>query len=482
MLALRPDLVSPELRDELLLELVDPAPSLPWRAASKLLAAEFPSLDSVFRSIDPVPLFSNGLSQAHAAVTADGQSVLVKFLLPGVRDRARRDARRALAFARLMPSERTLIAQLTLLVDRDLDLVQERENLSKLAVACDNNPLIRIPRIFPELSTPRVLTRENLGGAPLTEVLSPARRPFFKIEGQEVDARAVAARLIEGATRQILAQRFYCADVSPANVLVLPGNTFTFAGFNHCEAVDPENSLTYTHFLNDVFTTELPRMARSFEELLIATDSSRGESLREDFVRESHEWLRSAPPAYRIRSAADFSSPLSNWLVAVLRVARRNRFEIPHEVLAVFRTLIGVETIAIRLDPAVHLQSTGQEIFKDIVLDNVFDRIEPAKIRAALVNTLTALNNAPEYLNRFLIDSAQGRLGLGLSATEHPHFAASRDRRHKLLAASIAAVGVAWLMGEPGLPSVGTIPGTRLLGAILAALYLYIVVLWRRLG
>jgi ubiquinone biosynthesis protein len=482
LLALRPDLLPPEFRDQLLLELADPSPSLPWSDVRTLLAAEISGIDSVFSSINPVPDSYNGLTQIHPAVTTDGQSVLIKFLLPGVLVRARRSGRRARALARLIPRERPLIEELTLLVERELDLTAELENIVHLAAESDSeaNPCMRVPRVYPELSTARVLTRENLGGVPLIAVLSPARRLGAKSE--DFDPHTLAVRLIDGTSRQILARHFYCTDLHPRNLLLLPGNVFSFTNFNHCAAVDRENSLVYTRFLNGVFSTELPRMARLFEELLIATDSSRIETMREDFIREGQEWLRSVPPVRRTRNAADFSSPLSNFLLADLRVARRNGFEVPREMLSVLRTLVDVETIAIRLDPAVHLQSTGQEILKDILLDDLFRRIEPVKVRSALVNMLTAWNALPENLNQVLTESAQGRLDVGLNATEHPHSAATRDRRYKLLAAAIAAVGVAWLIGEPGLPSLGSVPASRPLAVMLSLLYLYMIALWRRLG
>jgi ubiquinone biosynthesis protein len=381
-----------------------------------------------------------------------------------------------------MPSERLLIDDLALRVDREFDLTAERENIRRLAAASENNPCMRVPRVYPELSTANVLTMENLGGLPFAAVLSPGGLPASTREAVGFDAQVLALRLIEGTARQILERHFYCADLHPLNLWVLPGNAFSFVSFSHCEAVDTGNSLVYTRFLNGVFTTELPRMARSFEELLGRTDSSRGDAMREDFIRESHECLRSAPPAHRTRRAADFSSPLSNWLAAILRVARRNGFEVPHEMLSAMRALMAAETVAMRLDPTVHLQSAGQEVLKDIVLDDVFSRVEPVKIRSALVNMLAALNNAPEYLNQILTDSAQGRLGLSLTTTEHPHSAAARDRRYRLVAAAIAAVGVAWLMGEPGLPTLGSIPASRLLAIVLSILYLRIIVLWRRLG
>jgi ubiquinone biosynthesis protein len=477
LLALRADLVPPEFREELLLESSDVSQSWPWSDVRAFLSAELGGIDTVFRSIDPLPAFFNGISQAHAAVTSGGQSVLIKFVLPDAPGLVRRDGRRARAFARLAPSARPLVEELIVLADREVDLIRERENIGKLAATTEINDCLCVPRVFPELCTARVLTRENLGGLPLTAVLSPARRAALKMEGSDFYAPALAAGLVGGAARQALERHFYCSDVRPANLLLLPGNRFSFVHFNHCETVDRENALRYTRFLNDVFSVELPRMARGFEELLTATNSSASVKMREEFIRESHEWLRSAPPAHRIRSAADFSSPLSKWLAAILSAARRNGFEIPFEMLTVFRTLMSVESVAMRLDPSVHLQSAGAETLKDIVLNDVFDRIEPVKIRGAMVNLLSALNNAPQYLHQILTDSAQGRLGVGLNATEHPHSAATRDRRYRLIAVALAAVGVAWLMGEPGLP----VPASRALIGVLAALYLFMIVLWRRL-
>jgi len=481
ILALRPDLVPLEFREELLVELAEVPQSLSWGEVRAFLESELKDIDSVFRSIDPVPLFCSGLAQIHPAVTAAGQNVLIKLLPPKVRQRARKDRRRALALGRLLRLERESVDELMLWLDRELDLSAERANIAKLASVSGENPLTQVPRVYPELSSANVLTIGNLGGIPLMAILSPARHGKFKWEGFGYDPHALAAHLIEATMRSILEQHFYCADVYPLNLFLLPGNRVSFINFNHCETLDAGASLLYARFLNDVFSTELPRMALTFEDLLAPTDYSRSEAMREDFIGESHQWLRSAPASNRTRSAVDFSSPLSNWLMAIVRVARRNRFEIPAEMLSVFRTLVSAETIAIRLDATVHLQTTGQEILKDIVLEDVFGRLEPLKIRSSVVNLLAALNSAPEYLNQILTDAAQGKLGLNLSVTEHPHAAATRDRRFKLLAAAIAAVGVAWMIGEPGLPRLGPIPAWRILAAVLLVLYLCMIALWRRL-
>lgn len=200
-----------------------------------------------------------------------------------------------------------------------------------------------MPRVYPELSTARVLTVENLGGVPLSAVLSPARRAALRLDDSGSDPHALDASLIDATTRRILVHRFYCAGLHPLNLLLLPGDTFTFANFNWCEAVDGGNSLTYTRFLKDVFSTELPRVARAFEELLI----------RRDFLRERSPARRlhsgeSRVAAQRGRfllapfelAGGDTACGAAPWL----RGPSRNAVRIPRAH--------AVENVAMRLDPS----------------------------------------------------------------------------------------------------------------------------------
>lgn len=480
MLALCPDLVPPGFRAEFTQESPGSSP-LSAQQVRAFLASELGSVDALFREISPVPVSRPGFAQVHQAVTADGRNVLIKLLPPVMRERARRDIRSARILARVAFSRRELAGDPGIQLERELDLVAERENIRKLALLCEDDSFLRVPRVYAELCTAGVLTMENLGGIPMTAVLSAARRASLRLEGYAFDARVLADRLLRGAMRQVLERNFYCADLHPQNILLLPGNTVTFVGFGYCAALEPASGLSYTRFLLGVFSRELPRMSRAFETLLVATDSTQVEKLHDDFIHESHQWLRGAPPSRRTR-AEEYSSPLSHWLAAILQVARQNRFQIPAAMLSAFRTLIALETVAIRLDPEVHLQSAGQEVLNDIVLEDAFRRLEPMKQRSALLNLLNVLRDAPEQLDQILTELAQGRLNLSLNATEHPHSAATRNRRSRLMAAAIAAVGVAWLLGEPGVRSAGFFPASLVLAAILGFLYLCMIVLWRRLG
>jgi ubiquinone biosynthesis protein len=489
-LALRPDVIPVEYRDELLVHFEDDAHPLPWSVVRGLLERELGDVDSVFQSIDSVPVSFGALSQVHAAVTATGHNVLVRVLRPGIVELVRKDLRRLRRYARLMEwsgsrvfaSPRDMLDEFGRRIAQEIDLSREPANIRRLAETAEKDPFLAVPRVYPELSTTRVLTIENLGGVALNEVLSPGRRPELSRDGFDFDPGELARHLLEGYMRRILEQNFYCTEVDPRNLLLLPGNRFTFVSFRHCESLDPTAALLHVRFLNGVFNTEMLRLFRTLEQLLVAEEGAGIEKMRDDFVTESHQWLRTAPPSDRSRGEHDHASPLANWLVSILQAARRNRFRTPAEMLSAWRTLVTVESLAHRLDPSVHLQSIGAEVLKDISLNHTFRALEPVAQRKALVEMLEALRHAPEYLDQIISELARGRIAMNLHATEHAHTGATRDRRSRMLVAAGAAVGVAWLMGEPGLPTIATIPAARILAVVLGMLYLSVAVLWKKLG
>jgi len=128
-------------------------------------------------------------------------------------------------------------------------------------------------------------------------------------------------------------------------------------------------------------------------------------------------------------------------------VARRNGFTIRPEMLSVFRTLVAVETspCGSTCRPPPVDGSGGREGHHSR------RRVRPrrtVRIRAALVDLLASLNNAPEHLNQILTDSANGG---SASASMRPSIRTSRRHATGVTGSCPGArgVGISWLMGEP---------------------------------
>src|SRR5579863_824384 len=482
-LALRPDLIPDEFRDDLLV-MTDRWPPAPWSDVKAFLDTELKTSD--FDSFNPVPMASRSLFQVHRATTRGGSNVLVKIIRAGVRERVSRDLRRLDRLARPLAWDRSTVVavrqEFADEVNRELDLTRELANIRKLAALGGENGGFVIPEAYAELSTSNVLTIEDLGGILLSDFLSPARRLELKADEAGLDPAQLAYNLLRATLRQIFEQRFYNTDLHPSNILLLPGKGIGYAGFGLCGEMEEDAGPIHVRLLGGVFRTDLDQLFRSFGELLATEGHTAGEEMREAFIAESHRWLREAPPSRREWEANGHRSPLSNWMLAILRVLRRHTSRTPTEMLTAWRTLTIADNMANRLDSSVHLQSTGIEVLKDLELDNAFRFFEPGVQRTIMADLLTTLRGAPEQVNQILTETALGRLTVHLNTSESHLAGKTRDRRVKLIAAGIAAVGLAWLIGEPIGPVMGWIFARRVLAAVLGLLYLYIFVQWRKLG
>lgn len=177
-------------------------------------------IDTLFAHVDPSPLGTASLAQAHAARLPDGREVVVKVLHPGVEDAVAADLATLGAAA---PAWRALgrdpaelegvLAELRARVTEELDYEREAENTETFAALYADDPRVRVPRVVRERSGRRVLTLDRLSGRPVDVFVAVASR----------DARARAARtMAELFFEQTFRHRVLHADPHPGNYLFEP--------------------------------------------------------------------------------------------------------------------------------------------------------------------------------------------------------------------------------------------------------------------
>ncbi|HEY0254052.1 MAG TPA: AarF/UbiB family protein, partial [Kofleriaceae bacterium] len=193
------------------------APAIAGGVIADVIAAELgKSPQTLFASWDATPLAAASLGQVHAATLHDGTSVVVKVQYPGVADSLRADLDDAGFVRRLAGAEvgDTLdergIAVLRAAVRGELDYLAEAESQAKFAAAWAGDPVLRVPRVIPELSTTRVLTMTRAPGKAIADVI-----------GASADLRKQAALGIYKAVwGSPLVHRLLNADPNPGNFLV----------------------------------------------------------------------------------------------------------------------------------------------------------------------------------------------------------------------------------------------------------------------
>ncbi|MGA1648658.1 MAG: ABC1 kinase family protein, partial [Ilumatobacteraceae bacterium] len=155
-------------------QLQSSAPPMASQLAAEVIERELGgSPDQLFVEWDPDPIAAASIGQVHRAVVlVDGveRAVAVKVQYPGVDQAIESDLKNAdllgfllqQGFSGLDPSE--IGDEVKSRIREELDYTQESRNQAIFAEWFAGHPFIKVPRVFSDLSTARVLTTELVAG------------------------------------------------------------------------------------------------------------------------------------------------------------------------------------------------------------------------------------------------------------------------------------------------------------------------------
>jgi predicted unusual protein kinase regulating ubiquinone biosynthesis (AarF/ABC1/UbiB family) len=174
-------------------------------------------LDVAFASFDPKPLGTASLAQAHRATLPDGREVVVKVLHRGVETSVDTDL---MALKGILISSRVMrrgkeemddiFDELRDRLTEELDYLHEALNLNAYQQVYGDDPRVRIPVVYPEWSTERVLTLDRLPGQHIDT--------FLRYATPEARARA-GHTIAHFYYEQVFRHRMLHADPHPGNYL-----------------------------------------------------------------------------------------------------------------------------------------------------------------------------------------------------------------------------------------------------------------------
>ena len=275
-LSTRPDLVGDEVAADLS-ELQDRLSPFPVEAARAILAEEMgQSVESLYRSFDPVPVAAASIAQVHFAVTTEGEDVAVKILRPGVEDLFARDI--ALFYwlsrwtERLLPRLRRLrfvdsVRAFEESVSLEMDLRFEAAAAAEMAENFADDDTFSIPRIDWQRTARRVMTQQRIAGIPIDEVEA------MVAAGINVDG--VLEKAADAFFNMVFRDGFFHADMHPGNLFVAPNGTLIAVDFGITGRVDQQTRRFLGEMLLGFLTGNYRRVAEvHFEAGFVPADKS----------------------------------------------------------------------------------------------------------------------------------------------------------------------------------------------------------------
>jgi len=221
ILSTRRDLLAHHFAEELAL-LQDAVPPFDSNTAIRIIETELGApISANFASFEHTPLASASVAQVHAATLTDGSEVCVKVLRPGIDDVIRADIVLLHELARLIDRISAegrrlrlpeVVRDYDLTINNELDLEREAANTIRLRLDFAGSPLLYVPQVHVEGSTPKVLTLERIHAAPMGDVAS--------LVAAGTNMEKLAQRGVETFFTQVFENNFFHADMHPGNIFV----------------------------------------------------------------------------------------------------------------------------------------------------------------------------------------------------------------------------------------------------------------------
>ena len=394
ILSTRRDIVGDDLVAQLRL-LQDRLPAFPREEAQAQIEAEFG--EQIWEKLEKLgdPVAAASIAQVHPATwKPTGEKVAIKVLRPGVRTQFRKDIGAFFFIAglieRLIPTTRRLrptavVSHCESVVLTELDLRLEAAAASEFRQNTAPDPRLRIPAIFWEGTSRRILTMEWLEGTPMVpEALTEAGH----------DLHSIAEQVMRTFLSHALHDGFFHADMHQGNLRVAPDGKLVLLDFGIMGRLDPITRRHYAEILHGFLTRNYHRVAEvHFEAGYVPPDRN---------VEQFAQALRAIGEPIFGQDASNIS--MARVLAYLLETTERFGMATRTELILLQRTMVVVEGVTRTLDPEANIFEAARPVVEDYIRGHLGptaiarDMAETAKVLARLGPRLPGL--ASELLMR----------------------------------------------------------------------------------
>lgn len=221
--------------------LQDQVPPFPSNIAISIIETELGKpIHVLFRDFDPEPIAAASLGQVHTAHLHTGEHVVIKVQRPGLENlfdldfkvlqRLIKICQRTMAWTQYYELDEIYKEFFTVLY-REIDYIQEGKNADRFRENFKNYPRIRVPKIYWQYTTRRVLTMEYLPGIKVNDRQS--------LEACGIDPKEINKLGISSYLKQLLQDGFFQADPHPGNLAVSQQGDLIFYDFGMMSEVKP---------------------------------------------------------------------------------------------------------------------------------------------------------------------------------------------------------------------------------------------------
>ncbi len=367
------------------------------------------SIAHLFHHFEKEPLASASISQVHRATLRTGEKVVVKVQRPDVGKLMETDTEIMLYFARLIENYHEglkkynpvkIVAEFQEWAGRELDFKLEARNAKRFYENFKNSKTVRIPKVYDELTSGKIITMEYIEGIQLHNIK--------EIKRKKLDFSKVMENGFSAIMQQVFEHGIFHADPHPGNILVLPDNAIAFVDFGIVGFFDEKLKNRCIDLLYGIACQDEDLIVNTFVELGMHDQEIDHSQFKSDI-------------SYVIQPLQDSSIneiKVSRVLEEVLSVALKHGLKVPAPFVLFGKTIITLEGIALEYDPNFKIMESIRPLAENLVRK----RTSPLYLWKSMMHNMDRYKrfaeSFPEKANRALEKIEKGTVRVDIEDTD----------------------------------------------------------------
>ena len=443
LLSTRPDLIGPELADELS-QLQSDAPSDDFSEVRETVEKELgKSIEQVFESFDEQPIASASIGQVHRATllpgigssngAADLDDVVVKVRHTNIERKIETDldilsglaslAERLDDFKNYQPT--LIVDEVSKTLRRELIFDREYRNLIQFRVIFKKERSVVIPKPIGALCSTQMLTMQRLDGIKLRDA---QENPPPGIELVNIAKNGANIYL-----KMIFQHGFYHADPHPGNILLMKNGKLGLIDFGMVGRISEQLREDVETMLVAIVNRDVPLLAMVIKRIGKCPSNLNESALHGDIADFVGQY------STQVLSQFEMSAALRDFVEMV----RRYNILLPAEASLLIKTLISLEGTARLLNPEFSLMEIMKPYQRLLTLRRLSPTRQARKMQRFYMQLEQLADGLPQRITHILEQVQSGRFDIHL---DHRRLGPTVNRLVLGMLTSALFLGSSWML------------------------------------
>lgn len=363
-------------------------------------------LRSAFLDFSEKPIAAASIGQVYRAKLKDGQNVVIKIQRPNIDKTIKTDIEILSRMAKLVDESLNkdgmfkagqVVKEFGYYLNKEIDYTYEAQNALKFANNFKDRSEVKIPKIYWDYTTGKVLVMEAIEGIKINEVDQLVQKNW--------NLKKISKNLADSFMTQVFIHGIFHGDPHPGNVMVIDENTIGYIDFGITGFMDSSTKKFMISMLKASQDKNVDAVVESLLEIGSASEDVNEEDLKKDiYFIMSHYFDM---PMDRIN--------VGEAIKEIFNTAYNHSLKLPVQLSLLMKATMTIEGSLRKLEPGFSLEEISKKTISRIYREKVSFRKLSSDIAKLSYDNYESIIKMPKRINRIVENAEKNKLKLNIS-------------------------------------------------------------------